>query len=146
VASLKRSCVGFGPNMPTMTSSEKPQTKAPRPTAPVRTLGRGGRAKVRPATGSTGSVQTKPREPKRRVVLRVSVTPRPSIRPLSSSRHTTCPYLARQLSGFSTADSKFLSIVHRPRMVSAGDNGVYTGSGLRGVIPYVQCVATVFLS
>jgi hypothetical protein len=31
-------------------------------------------------------------------------------------------------------------------MVSSGDNGVYTGSGLRGVIPYVQCVATVFLS
>jgi hypothetical protein len=57
-----------------------------------------------------------------------------------------CPYLGRQLSGFSTADSKFLSIVRRARMVSAGDNEIYTGSGLRGVIPYVQCVVVVFLS
>jgi hypothetical protein len=57
-----------------------------------------------------------------------------------------CPYLARQLSGFSTAGSKFLSIVCRARMVSAGDNGVYTSSGLRGVTPYIQCVAAVFLS
>jgi hypothetical protein len=48
--------------------------------------------------------------------------------------------------GFSTAGSKFLSIVRRARMVSAGDNGVYTGTGLRGVIPYVQCVAAMFLS
>jgi hypothetical protein len=31
-------------------------------------------------------------------------------------------------------------------MVSAGDNEIYTGSSLRGVIPYVQCVAAVFLS
>jgi hypothetical protein len=52
----------------------------------------------------------------------------------------------RLLSGFSTAGSKFLSIVRRARMVSAGDNEIYTGSGLRGVIPYVQCVAAVFLS
>jgi hypothetical protein len=57
-----------------------------------------------------------------------------------------CPYLARQLSGFSTAGNKFLSIVRRARMVSAGDNGVYIGSGLRGVIPYVQCAAVVSLS
>jgi hypothetical protein len=56
-----------------------------------------------------------------------------------------CPYLARQLSGFSTASSKFLSIVRRARMVNVGDNGVYTVSGLRGVIPYVQCAAAVFL-
>jgi hypothetical protein len=55
------------------------------------------------------------------------------------------PYLARQLSGFSTAGSKFLSIVRRARMVSAGDNRIYTGSGLRRVIPYVQCVVAVFL-
>jgi hypothetical protein len=39
-----------------------------------------------------------------------------------------------------------MSIVCRARMVSSGDDGVYTGTGLRGVIPYVQCVATVFLS
>jgi hypothetical protein len=39
------------------------------------------------------------------------------------------------LSGFSTTSSKFLSIVRRARMVSAGDNGVYTGTGLRGVRP-----------
>jgi hypothetical protein len=39
-----------------------------------------------------------------------------------------------------------MSIVHRTRMVSSGDNGVYTGSSLRGVIPYVQCVVAVFLS
>jgi hypothetical protein len=39
----------------------------------------------------------------------------------------------------------FLSIACRARMVSAGDNGVYIGSGFRGVIPYVQCVAIVFL-
>jgi hypothetical protein len=29
-----------------------------------------------------------------------------------------CPYLARQLSGFSTAGSKFVSIMRRARMVS----------------------------
>jgi hypothetical protein len=57
-----------------------------------------------------------------------------------------CPYLARQLSGFSTIGNKFLSIVRRARMVSAEDNGIYTGSSLRGVIPYIQCVATVFPS
>jgi hypothetical protein len=57
-----------------------------------------------------------------------------------------CPYLVRQLSGFSTADSKFLSIVRRARMVSTGDNEIYTSSGLRRVIHYVQCVAAVFLS
>jgi hypothetical protein len=56
------------------------------------------------------------------------------------------PYLARQLSGFSTAGSKSMSVVHRARMVSSGDNGIYTGSGLRGVIPYIQFVAAVFLS
>jgi hypothetical protein len=50
------------------------------------------------------------------------------------------------VSGFSTAESKFISIVRRARMVSAGDNGIYIGSGLRGVIPYVRCVAAVFLS
>jgi hypothetical protein len=39
-----------------------------------------------------------------------------------------------------------MSIVRQARMVSSGDDGVYTGSGLRGVIPYVQCVAIVFPS
>jgi hypothetical protein len=57
-----------------------------------------------------------------------------------------CPYLARQLSRFSTAGSKFVSIVRRARMISAIDNGIYTGSDLRGVIPYIQCDAVVFLS
>jgi hypothetical protein len=57
-----------------------------------------------------------------------------------------CPYLECQLSGFSTAGSRFLSIACRARMVSVEDNMVYTGSGLQGVIPYVQCVAAVFLS
>jgi hypothetical protein len=42
----------------------------------------------------------------------------------SSSRHTMCPYLARQLSRFSIAGSKFVSIVRWARMVSTGDNGV----------------------
>jgi hypothetical protein len=50
------------------------------------------------------------------------------------------------VSGFATAGSKFLSIVRQTRMVSLGDDGVYTGSDLRGVIPYVQCVAAVFPS
>jgi hypothetical protein len=50
------------------------------------------------------------------------------------------------MSGFSTAGSKFLSIVRRARMVSAGDNRIYTGLGLRGVIPYVQCADAMFLS
>jgi hypothetical protein len=50
------------------------------------------------------------------------------------------------MSGFSTAGSKFISIVRRAQMVSAGDNGIYTGLGLRGVIPYVQCSVVVFLS
>jgi hypothetical protein len=40
--------------------------------------------------------------------------------------------------------SKFLSIVCRARMDSTRDNEIYTGSGLRGVIPYVQCRAVVF--
>jgi hypothetical protein len=44
-----------------------------------------------------------------------------------------CPYLARQLLGFSTAGSEFVSIVRR-------------ASGLRGVMPYVQCRAAVFPS
>jgi hypothetical protein len=56
------------------------------------------------------------------------------------------PYLALQLSGFSTTGSNFMSIVRRARMVRSGDNEIYTGSGLRGVIPYVQCVVAVFLS
>jgi hypothetical protein len=50
------------------------------------------------------------------------------------------------VSGFSTAGTKFMSIVRRSRMVSSGDNEIYTGSGLRGVIPYVQCVVVVCLS
>jgi hypothetical protein len=50
------------------------------------------------------------------------------------------------LSEFSTAGSKFVSIVRRAWMVSAGDNEIYTGLNLRGVIPYVQCGAAVFLS
>jgi hypothetical protein len=57
-----------------------------------------------------------------------------------------CPYPAHQLSGFSTAGNEFLSIVCRAWMVSTGEDGIYTGSGLRGVIPYVQCVASAFLS
>jgi hypothetical protein len=39
--------------------------------------------------------------------------------------------------GFSTAGSKFLSIMHRARMVSTRENEIYTGSGLRGLIPYI---------
>jgi hypothetical protein len=39
-------------------------------------------------------------------------------------------FIKRILSGFSTAGSKFLSIVRRAWMVSAGDNGIYTSSGL----------------
>jgi hypothetical protein len=35
-----------------------------------------------------------------------------------------CPYLAHQLSGFSTIRSKFVLIVNRARMVSTGDNGI----------------------
>jgi hypothetical protein len=35
-----------------------------------------------------------------------------------------CPYLARQLSGFSTADSKFVSIVRPARMASTRDNDI----------------------
>jgi hypothetical protein len=50
------------------------------------------------------------------------------------------PYLACQLSGFTTIVSKFLSIVRRARMVTSGDDGVYTGSGFQRVILYVQCV------
>jgi hypothetical protein len=45
--------------------------------------------------------------------------------------------LKKLLSGFSTTGNKFMSIVRRARMVSLGDNGVYTGSSLRGVIHYV---------
>jgi hypothetical protein len=74
--------------------------------------------------------------------------------PSRATRHTgsgatiyrVCNRFPLSLSGFSTAGSKFLSIVRRARMVSAGDNGIYTNSDLRGVIPYIQCVAAVFLS
>jgi hypothetical protein len=48
------------------------------------------------------------------------------------------------MSGFSTVCSKFLSIVRGARMVSTRDNVIYTGLGLRGVIPYVQGRAAVF--
>jgi hypothetical protein len=55
------------------------------------------------------------------------------------------PYLARQLSRFSTNGSKFVSIVCWTRMVSTGDTNVYAGSGLLRVIPYVQSRVFVFL-
>jgi hypothetical protein len=42
----------------------------------------------------------------------------------SSSRHKMCPYLARQLSGFFTAGSKFISIVRQAQMFSIGDNDI----------------------
>jgi hypothetical protein len=42
-----------------------------------------------------------------------------------------CPYLARQLSRFSTAGSKFLSIVRRARMVSRRQRGLYWFGPLR---------------
>jgi hypothetical protein len=48
------------------------------------------------------------------------------------------------LSRFCTGDSKFVSIVCRDQMVSTIDNDIYTGSGLRGVIPYVQYRAAMF--
>jgi hypothetical protein len=51
-----------------------------------------------------------------------------------------------RVSGFSIAGSKSMSVVCRTQLVSSGDNEIYTGSGLSGVIPYVQCVAAVFLS
>jgi hypothetical protein len=35
-----------------------------------------------------------------------------------------CPYLECQLSGFSTAGSKFVSIVRQAQMVSTGDNKI----------------------
>jgi hypothetical protein len=34
--------------------------------------------------------------------------------------------------------------VRLDQMVSTRDNKIYTGSGLRGVIPYVQCRVVVF--
>jgi hypothetical protein len=77
--SLKRSCVGFGPNMDMVVSPEKPQTNVARPAAAVRTLGQGGRTKVRLATNFASPVWTKPREPKRKVAPGVSETLRPSI-------------------------------------------------------------------
>jgi hypothetical protein len=48
------------------------------------------------------------------------------------------------LSGSLPPHSKFVSIVCQARMISAGDNEIYTGLGLRGVIPYVQSQAVVF--
>jgi hypothetical protein len=65
----------------------------------------------------------------------------------SSAGDSICViFFQTSVSGFATADSKFLSIVRRARMVSSGDNVVYTGSGLQEVIAYVQCVVAVFLS
>jgi hypothetical protein len=54
--------------------------------------------------------------------------------------------IAIPMSGFSTTGSKSMLIVRRARMVSSGDDRVYAGSSLRGLIPYVQCVAIVFPS
>jgi hypothetical protein len=44
--------------------------------------------------------------------------------PLKFIKTHDVPYLARQLSGFSTTSSKFVSIVSRERMVSTGDIGI----------------------
>jgi hypothetical protein len=54
--SLKCSYVGFGPNMAMIVSPEKPRMNAVCPAASVETLGRVGRAKVHPVTGSAGPV------------------------------------------------------------------------------------------
>jgi hypothetical protein len=35
-----------------------------------------------------------------------------------------CPYLAHQLSGFSTTGIKFISIMRQAQMVSTGDYGI----------------------
>jgi hypothetical protein len=55
-------------------------------------------------------------------------------------------YKGQSMSGFSTAGSKFISIVRQAWMDSTGDNGIETGSGLRGVTPYVQYGAAMFPS
>jgi hypothetical protein len=52
-----------------------------------------------------------------------------------------CALRVRGCRGSLSPVSKLVSIVCRARMVSTGDNEVYTGSDLRGVIPYVQCRA-----
>jgi hypothetical protein len=77
----------------------------------------------------------------------VSETLRPSIRVVGEvHRDTRCaPTWHANCRGSLPPDSKFVSIVCRARMVSTGDNGIYSGLGLRGVIPYVQYRAVVFL-
>jgi hypothetical protein len=49
---------------------------------------------------------------------------RSSIRSAEVHRDTRCAPTWRELSGFSTAGSKFVLIVRRARMVSIGDNGI----------------------
>jgi hypothetical protein len=48
--------------------------------------------------------------------------------------HSLLPFidemLERLVSGFSTTGSKFVSVVRRARMVSTGDNEIYTSSCL----------------
>jgi hypothetical protein len=57
------------------------------------------------------------------------------------------PYsLRHRRSGVGVLGGKIVSIMRRVWMVSARDNEIYIGSGLRGVIPYVQCGAAVFPS
>jgi hypothetical protein len=51
--------------------------------------------------------------------------------------HANCP-------GSLSPYSKFVSTVCRARMVSTRDKDIYTGSVLRGVIPYVQCRTVMF--
>jgi hypothetical protein len=76
---------------------------------------------------SAGPVQMKPREPKRRVAQESARSCcRPSDPLKFVETHDVPLYLACQLSGFFTTGSKFVSIARRTRMVSTGDNGIYT--------------------
>jgi hypothetical protein len=78
----------------------------------------------------------------------VSKTLRPSIRVVGEVwRDTRCaPTWYANCRGSLPPNSKIVLIVCRARMVSIGDNGIYTGSDLRGVTPYVQCRVVVFPS
>jgi hypothetical protein len=138
--------LGLAPNMAMIVLSEKPRTNVAHPAVPVRTLGWGGRMKVPPATGSAGLVQMKPREPKRMVAPGVCETMWSSIRVVGEVRRDTrcAPTWHANYGGSLPPDSKFVSIMCSARMVSTGDNRIYTGSGLRGVIPYVQCRVAMF--
>jgi hypothetical protein len=73
------------------------------------------------------------------VVPGVNVTPRPSIRSAKFvETHDVSPTWCANCRGSLPPTVNFYQSCVRLGWLVKGDNGIYTGSGLQGVIPYVQ--------